>query len=69
MPRDVANSEGDLEGVIIQKAFKGAEILYTLQLEGDIEVLSLFPSHHNHEIGEKVKLSLELDHMVAFRQS
>ncbi|GMR16739.1 MAG: ABC transporter ATP-binding protein [Gammaproteobacteria bacterium] len=65
----VADNNGSLEGTIIQKAFKGAEILYTLQLEDDIEVLSLFPSHHNHEIGEKVKLRLELDHMVAFRQT
>jgi len=65
----IADKKGSLEGTIIQKAFKGAEILYTLQLEGDIEVLSLFPSHHNLEIGEKVKLSLELDHMVAFRQN
>jgi iron(III) transport system ATP-binding protein len=63
----VANENGNLEGTVIQKAFKGAEILYTLKLHQDTEVLSLFPSHHNHEIGEKVKLSLELDHMVAFR--
>ena len=65
----IADEEGHLEGTITQKAFKGAEILYTLQLNADIEVLSLFPSHHNHEIGEKVKLRLELDHMVAFRQT
>ena len=65
----IADEEGHLEGTIIQKAFKGAEILYTLQLNDDIEVLSLFPSHRNHEIGEKVKLRLELDHMVAFRQT
>lgn len=65
----VADEQGRLEGTIIQKAFKGAEILYTLKLNEDTEVLSLFPSHHNHEIGEKVKLSLELDHMVAFRQT
>lgn len=65
----VADNNGNLEGTVIQKAFKGAEILYTLQLEDDIEVLSLFPSHYNHEIGEKVKLRLELDHMVAFRQT
>lgn len=63
----IANENGNLEGTVIQKAFKGAEILYTLKLPQDTEVLSLFPSHHNHEIGEKVKLSLELDHMVAFR--
>ncbi len=65
----IADSKGNLEATVIQKAFKGAEILYTLQLESNIEVLSLFPSHHNHEIGEKVKLRLELDHMVAFRQA
>jgi len=65
----VADDNGSLEGTVIQKAFKGAEILYTLKLDQDIEVLSLFPSHYNHEIGEKVKLRLELDHMVAFRQT
>ncbi len=65
----IADDQGTLEGKVIQKAFKGAEILYTLQLDNDIEVLSLFPSHHNHEIGEKVKLRLELDHMIAFRQA
>ncbi len=65
----IADEHGDLEGTIIQKAFKGAEILYTLKLTENVEVLSLFPSHHNHEIGEKVKLRLELDHMVAFRQA
>lgn len=65
----VADSLGGLEGTVIQKAFKGAEILYTLQLKKGVEVLSLFPSHHNHEIGDKVKLRLELDHMVAFRQT
>jgi len=65
----IADDQGILEGTVIQKAFKGAEILYTLQLDNDIEVLSLFPSHHNHEIGEKVKLRLELDHMIAFRQA
>ena len=65
----IADDQGTLEGTVIQKAFKGAEILYTLQLDNNIEVLSLFPSHHNHEIGEKVKLRLELDHMIAFRQA
>ena len=64
----IADEHGELEGKIVQKAFKGAEILYTLELSQKIEVLSLFPSHHNREIGEKVKLRLELDHMVAFRQ-
>lgn len=65
----IADDKGSLHGTIIQKAFKGAEILYTLSLPQGAEVLSLFPSHYNHEIGEIVNLRLELDHMVAFRSA
>ena len=31
-------------------------------------VLSLVPSHHNHAIGEKIGIRLEIDHLVAFRR-
>lgn len=66
-PDDIVYDEnGTLRGLVINKAFKGAEILYTLRLEQGPEILSLFPSHHNYEMGDSVPLSLELDHMVAF---
>jgi iron(III) transport system ATP-binding protein len=26
------------------------------------------PSHHNHAIGEKIGIRLEIDHLVAFRR-
>ena len=29
-------------------------------------VLSLVPSHHNHEIGQKIGIKLAIDHVVAF---
>jgi iron(III) transport system ATP-binding protein len=29
-------------------------------------VLSLVPSHHNHAIGEKIGIRLDVDHVVAF---
>ncbi len=48
------------------KAFRGADILYTLKLDSGTEVLSLVPSHHNHELGQKIGISLEIDHVVAF---
>jgi iron(III) transport system ATP-binding protein len=51
---------------VIHKAFRGADILYTLKLEGGSEVLSLVPSHHNHELGQKIGIRLEIDHVVAF---
>jgi iron(III) transport system ATP-binding protein len=31
-------------------------------------VMSLVPSHHNHAIGEKIGIRLEIDHLVAFRR-
>lgn len=63
----VPDADGPLRGLIVREAFKGAEILYTLRLEDGTEVLSLFPSHNRHQMGEEVGLSLAVDHLVAFR--
>ena len=69
-PDDVIHdSKGNLQAEVVQKAFKGAEILYTLRLSTGHEILSLFPSHHNHEIGDCVNIRLAPDHMVAFPAS
>ena len=48
------------------KAFRGADILYTLRLPKGSRVLSLVPSHHNHAIDEHIGIRLELDHVVTF---
>ena len=52
---------------VLHKAFRGAEILYTLRLESGRKVLALVPSHHNHALGEKIGIRLDVDHVVAFR--
>jgi len=66
-PDDVLpDTFGNIPAIVTQRAFKGAEIMYTLQLPTGSTVLSLFPSHHNHEIGEKVSVNIEADHVVAF---
>jgi len=66
-PDDVVyDPESSIQGEIVQKAFKGAEILYTLTLPTGSKVLSLFSSHHDHAIGEKVGISLHMPHVVAF---
>jgi len=69
-PDDVIpGDEGDLEAVVERKAFKGAEILYTLDLDDGTRVLSLFPSHADHAVGERVNIRLKADHLVAFQRS
>ncbi|MDH5324009.1 MAG: ABC transporter ATP-binding protein [Gammaproteobacteria bacterium] len=66
-PDDVISDAGSaLSAEITQKAFKGAEILYTLRLPTGSNILSLFSSHENHEIGDKVGISVDMHHMVAF---
>ena len=66
-PDDILpDPNGAIPAIVSQKAFKGAEILYTLQLPTGGMLLSLFPSHHNHEIGEKVWVNIKADHVVAF---
>lgn len=62
----VPDPAGELQAKVVQKAFKGAEILYTLRLRTGIEVLSLFPSHRDYAVGERVNLRVCAEHVVAF---
>ena len=67
-PDDVIHDDrSSLQAEVLQRAFRGAEFLYTLRLESGAEVLSLVPSHHNHAIGERIGIRLDVDHVVAFR--
>jgi iron(III) transport system ATP-binding protein len=66
-PDDILHDDAStLQAQVLHKAFRGAEFLYTLQLPGGARVMSLVPSHHNHAIGEKIGIRLEVDHLVAF---
>jgi len=68
-PDDILHDDASsLQAQVLHKAFRGAEFLYTLQLPGGGRVLSLVPSHHNHAIGERIGIRLEIDHLVAFRR-
>ena len=68
-PDDIVHDDGSaVQAEVVQKAFRGAEILYTIQLPSGGRALSLVPSHHNHAIGEKIGIRVEADHVVAFRQ-
>jgi iron(III) transport system ATP-binding protein len=70
-PDDIVYDEtSSLRAIIVRRAFRGAEILYTLRLASGATVLALVPSHYNHHaIGEKIGIRLEADHIVAFNQS
>lgn len=64
----VPDPDSPLRGKVTQKAFKGAEILYTLRLPTGGHILSLFPSHADHPVGATVGVRVEADHLVVFPQ-
>lgn len=67
-PDDVVHDDASsTRARVLNKAFRGADILYTLELTGGTRVLSLVPSHHNHALGEEIGIRLDVDHVVAFR--
>jgi len=68
-PDDIVHDDqSKLQAEVLHKAFRGADILYTLRLASGTEVLSLVPSHHNHALGEKIGIRLDADHVIAFKK-
>jgi iron(III) transport system ATP-binding protein len=68
-PDDVIHDDSSaFQAEVCQRAFRGAEFLYTLKLPSGARLLSLVPSHHNHAVGEKIGIRIEPDHVVAFRK-
>jgi iron(III) transport system ATP-binding protein len=68
-PDDVIHDDAsEIKAEVVAKAFRGAEFLYTLRLDSGARLLSLVPSHHNHAIGERIGIRLDVDHVVTFAQ-
>lgn len=66
-PDDIVHDDAaTTQAEVVHKAFRGAEILYTLKLASGCKVLALVPSHHNHAVGERIGIRLDVDHVVAF---
>jgi len=66
-PDDIVHDDDSaLSATVLRKAFRGAAILYTLGLPSGRRVLALVPSHHDHNVGERIGIRLEADHVVAF---
>ena len=64
----VHDDDAPVQGRIVRKAFRGAEFLYTLELDSGETVMALVPSHHRHEIGERIGLRAAVDHVVTFER-
>ena len=68
-PDDVIHDDASpLSAEVVERAFRGAEFLYTLRLPSGARLLCLAPSHHNHALGQRLGIRLDIDHRVMFRR-
>lgn len=68
-PDDVIHDDSSpLTAEVVERAFRGAEFLYTLRLPSGARLLCLAPSHHNHALGQRLGIRLDIDHRVMFRR-
>ncbi len=64
-----AQCGGPQVALVTERAFRGAEYLYTLELESGRRLLSLAPSHDDYPPGTRVGIRAELDHLVVFKRT
>jgi iron(III) transport system ATP-binding protein len=68
-PDDVIHDDASpMNAEVVERAFRGAEFLYTLKLPSGARLLCLAPSHHNHALGQRIGIRLDIDHRVMFRR-
>ena len=66
-PDDILHDDtSPLQAEVVNRAFRGAEYLYSLRLARGQVILCLVQSHHNHAIGERIGIRVAVDHLVAF---
>ncbi len=69
-PDDIIHDDASgLHLEVVEKAFRGAEYLYTLRMRDGTQLLCMVQSHHDHAIGEMIGIRLEVGHLVAFPAS
>ena len=66
-PDDIVHDDASsLTATVRAKTFRGASILYSLELPDGTRLLALVPSHHNHSLGEAIGIRLDAEHVIAF---
>lgn len=66
-PEDIVHDDSSsCIAAIEQKDYRGPNILFTLRTSNGERILSLVPSHHNHEVGEKLGIRVDVEDLVLF---
>jgi len=66
-PDDIIHDDdSNMKLPIVHKTFRGAAFLYTLKTPDQHIVYCLVQSHHNHAVGERIGIRMEMDHLTVF---
>lgn len=69
-PDDIVHNDcSPRKAIILNRVFRGASYLYTLQLSSGAKVYSLVHSHHDHAVGEALGITVELAHAILFARA
>ena len=64
----IHDDDSDYTAILVGKHFRGAHHLYQVRLDNGVVLGCFAPSHHDHEIGERIGVSLDIEHLVVFPQ-
>ena len=68
-PDDIVHDDDSpVRAEVLEKTFRGANIMYSLLLESGEKVLSIVPSHHEHSTGQKIGIKVMVDDIVLFNR-
>lgn len=66
-PDDIQHDDhSPLKARIVDASFRGANILFELELSDGQRLKTLTPSHHNHRVGQDLGIRVDMDHVIAF---
>jgi len=69
-PEDVVHDhDSRYKAKVLNKNFRGPNILYTLLLPSKDTILSLVPSHHDHQIGEEIGIVPQVEEIILFEET
>ena len=69
-PDDILHDDASpLRAKVVERAFRGAHMLYQLEIGDNEQISCLAPSHHQHELGEMIGIRVHIDDLVCFARA
>ena len=66
-PDDILHDDDSpITATVLDKDFKGSYFIYTLRLDSGESVFAHVNGHHDHQVGSRIGIYMQLDHLIAF---